>query len=228
MDSREHPFDLLFVKGRIKSKMILKLIVCIVVGYLFGCFSTGYFVGKHNNVNIKEEGSGNSGATNALRTMGVKAGLVTFVGDLLKAFIPVLVVRYMFHDTDLWYLYGLYAGLGVVLGHNFPFWMHFRGGKGIAVTSAVIVSLADWRITIIGLILFIAIVAATRYVSVGSLMVAWLITINTILFWQNSEYFIHMLILSLCFTALAYFRHAQNIKRLLNGTESKLGSKKEK
>lgn len=228
MDLREHPFDLLFVKGRIKSKMILKLIVCIVVGYLFGCFSTGYLVGKHNNVNIKEEGSGNSGATNALRTMGVKAGLVTFVGDLLKAFIPVLVVRYMFHDTDLWYLYGLYAGLGVVLGHNFPFWMHFRGGKGIAVTSAVIVSLADWRITIIGLILFIAIVAATRYVSVGSLMVAWLITINTILFWRGSEYFIHMLVLSLCFTALAYVRHAQNIKRLLNGTESKLGSKKKK
>ena len=228
MDSREHPFDLLFVKGRIKSKMILKLIVCIVVGYLFGCFSTGYLVGKHNNVNIKEEGSGNSGATNALRTMGVKAGLVTFVGDLLKAFIPVLVVRYMFHDTDLWYLYGLYAGLGVVLGHNFPLWMHFRGGKGIAVTSAVIVSLADWRITVIGLILFIAIVAATRYVSVGSLMVAWLITINTILFWRGSEYFIHMLVLSLCFTVLAYVRHAQNIKRLLNGTESKLGSKKEK
>lgn len=207
--------------------MILKLIVCIVVGYLFGCFSTGYFVGKRNNINIKEEGSGNSGATNALRTMGIKAGIATFAGDLLKAFIPVLIVRYgLFRESDMGYLYGLYTGLGVVLGHNFPFWMHFQGGKGIAVTSAVIVSLADWRITVIGLILFIAIVAATRFVSLGSLMVAWLLTVNTVLFWRTSEYFIHMLILSLCFMVLAYVRHAQNIKRLLNGTESKLGSKK--
>ncbi len=226
MDLRELLFDSSFVKGRKKSKMILKLIVCIVVGYLFGCFSTGYFVGKHNNVNIKEEGSGNSGATNALRTMGIKAGLVTFGGDLLKAFLPVLVVRYIFHESDLWYVYGLYTGLGVVLGHNFPFWMHFQGGKGIAVTAAVIVSLADWRITIIGLIMFIVAVALTRYVSLGSLIVAWYLTINTVLFWRSSAHFIHMLFLSLCFMLLAYIRHSQNIKRLLNGTESKLGSKK--
>lgn len=208
--------------------MILKLIVCIVVGYLFGCFSTGYIVGKKNNINIKEEGSGNSGATNALRTMGIKAGVITFAGDLLKAFVPVLAVRFIFREVDSWYIYGLYTGLGVVLGHNFPFWLHFQGGKGIAVTSAVIVSLADWKITIVGLILFIAIVAVTRYVSVGSLMVAWLLTVNTLLFWRGSEHFIHMLILSLCFTVLAYVRHAQNIKRLFNGTESKLGSKKDK
>lgn len=208
--------------------MILKLIVCIVMGYLFGCFSTGYVVGKKNHINIKEEGSGNSGATNALRTMGIKAGVITFAGDLLKAFVPVLAVKLLFRGSDLWYLYGLYIGLGVVIGHNFPFWMHFQGGKGIAVTSAVIVCLANPRITLIGLILFIAIVAITRYVSVGSLMVAWLLTVNTLIFWHGSEYFVHMLILSLCFTVLAYVRHAQNIKRLFKGTESKLGSKKDK
>lgn len=214
------------MKGRIKNKMIGKLIVCIIVGYLFGCFSTGYVVGKKNHINIKEEGSGNSGATNALRTMGMKAGILTFVGDLFKAFIPVLTVRFIFRDLDFWYIYGLYTGLGVVLGHNFPFWLQFKGGKGIAVTSAVILCLADWRVTVIGLIVFIIIVAATRYVSLGSLMVAWLLTINTLIFWRNSEQFIHMLVLSLCFTILAYARHAQNIKRLLNGTESKIGSSK--
>lgn len=208
--------------------MILKLIVCIIVGYFFGCFSTGYFVGKKNNINIKEEGSGNSGATNALRTMGVKAGLVTFIGDLLKAFIPVLTVRYIFRDFDFWYLYCLYTGLGVVLGHNFPFWMHFQGGKGIAVTAAVIISVADWRITLGGLIVFIAIVAVTRYVSLGSLVVAWYLTLNTALFWRGNPEFIHMLVLSLCFMVLAYVRHAQNIKRLLGGTERKIGSKKDK
>ena len=125
-------------------------------------------------------------------------------------------------------MYGLYTGLGVVLGHNFPFWMHFQGGKGIAVTAAVIVSLANWRITVIGLIVFIATVALTKYVSLGSLIVAWYLTINTVLFWRGSVHFIHMLMLSLCFMVLAYVRHGQNIKRLLNGTESKLGSKKNK
>lgn len=205
--------------------MVLKLIVCIVVGYLFGCFSTGYLVGKHNNVNIKKEGSGNSGATNALRTMGVKAGIITFVGDLLKTMIPVFIIRYLFRSSDLWYVYGMIMGLGVVLGHNFPFWMQFQGGKGIAVTGAVIISLADWKVTVIGLILFIAIVAVTRYVSLGSLVVAWYLPVNTLIYWRESDYFIHMLILSLCFTVLAYLRHAQNIKRLLNGTERKLGSK---
>lgn len=205
--------------------MVLKLIVCIVVGYLFGCFSTGYLVGKHNHVNIKKEGSGNSGATNALRTMGVKAGIITFVGDLLKTMIPVFIIRYLFRSSDLWYVYGMIMGLGVVLGHNFPFWMQFQGGKGIAVTGAVIISLADWKVTVIGLILFIAIVAVTRYVSLGSLVVAWYLPVNTLIYWRESDYFIHMLILSLCFTVLAYLRHAQNIKRLLNGTERKLGSK---
>lgn len=205
--------------------MVLKLIVCIVVGYLFGCFSTGYLVGKHNHVNIKKEGSGNSGATNALRTMGVKAGIITFAGDLLKTMIPVFIIRCLFRSSDLWYVYGMIIGLGVVLGHNFPFWMQFQGGKGIAVTGAVIISLADWKVTVIGLILFIAIVAVTRYVSLGSLVVAWYLPANTLIYWRESEYFIHMLVLSLCFTVLAYLRHAQNIKRLLNGTERKLGSK---
>lgn len=206
--------------------MVLKFIVCIAVGYLFGCFSTGYLVGKHNHINIKKEGSGNSGATNALRTMGVKAGIVTFAGDLLKTMIPVFVVRYVFRSSDLWYLYGMITGLGAVLGHNFPFWMKFQGGKGIAVTGAVIISLADWKVTIIGIILFVSLVAVTRYVSLGSLAVAWYLPVNTLIYWRESEYFIHMLVISLCFTVLAYLRHAQNIKRLLNGTERKLGSGK--
>lgn len=206
--------------------MVLKFIVCIAVGYLFGCFSTGYLVGKHNHINIKKEGSGNSGATNALRTMGVKAGIVTFAGDLLKTMIPVFVVRYVFRSSDLWYLYGMITGLGAVLGHNFPFWMKFQGGKGIAVTGAVIISLADWKVTVIGIILFVSLVAVTRYVSLGSLAVAWYLPVNTLIYWRESEYFIHMLVISLCFTVLAYLRHAQNIKRLLNGTERKLGSGK--
>lgn len=207
--------------------MLIQILVCLVVGYGFGCFSTGYFVGKLNHIDIREKGSGNSGTTNALRTMGIKAGILTFLGDLLKAMIPVIAVRILFRDlADSSVILSLYAGLGVVMGHNFPFWLHFKGGKGIAVTAAVILSIADYRITLGGLLLFILIVAVTRYVSLGSLMVAFLLPLNTILFYRDSNVFLHMLLVSLCFTVLAYIRHWSNIKNLLHGTERKIGDKK--
>lgn len=202
--------------------------ILVVVGYALGCISTGYLVGKKNHVDIRKEGSGNSGTTNALRTMGKKAGIITFLGDLLKAVIPVVAVRILFReDTELAVLFELITGLGVVLGHNFPCWLHFKGGKGIAVTAGVIISIADWRVIVIGLALFILLVAATRYVSVGSLMVAWILPVNAGIFYRGSRYFIADLTISIAFMVLAYIRHSSNIKRLLNGTENKLGQKKE-
>ena len=120
-------------------------IIFLVIGYGFGSFSTGYVVGKMSGHNIQSEGSGNIGTTNALRTMGAKGGALTFAGDLLKAFIPTLLVRFVFcpnmgYSPELTYLMTLVIGLGVVIGHNFPFYLHFKGGKGIAVSAAVIVA----------------------------------------------------------------------------------------
>lgn len=202
--------------------------ILAVIGYALGCISTGYLVGKKNHVDIRKEGSGNSGTTNALRTLGKKAGLITFLGDLLKAVVPVVAVRIIFReDAELAVLLELITGLGVVLGHNFPCWLHFKGGKGIAVTAGVIISIADWRVIVIGLALFILLVAATRYVSVGSLMVAWILPINAVIFYRDSRYFTADLVISIIFMVLAYIRHSSNIKRLLNGTENKLGQKKE-
>lgn len=202
--------------------------VLMVVGYLLGSISTGYLVGKKNHVDIRSEGSGNSGTTNALRTMGKKAGIITFLGDLFKVIIPVVAVRIIFReDTDLAVLLELLTGFGVVLGHNFPCWLHFKGGKGIAVTAGVIISITDWKVIVIGLVLFIAIVAATRYVSVGSLVVACILPVNALIYYQDSRYFFADLIISFLFMILAYIRHAANIKRLMNGTENKLGEKKE-
>lgn len=208
--------------------MIGKIFICMLAGYCFGCFSTGYLVGKLYHVDIRKEGSGNSGTTNALRTLGIKAGALTFFGDIMKTVIPVIGVRILFRDTPgLAMVLGLYTALGAVLGHNFPFWLHFKGGKGIAVTAAAILSIADWKIVAGGLFLFIIIVAITRYVSLGSLMVAWLLPLNTVLFHRGDALFLHMLLVSLCFTVLAYMRHWSNIKRLLKGTERKIGEKKE-
>lgn len=208
---------------------IICIFAVIVIGYFFGSFPTGYIMGRLNHVDIQKEGSGNSGTTNALRTMGVKAGIITFLGDILKAMIPVVLVRILFKDNHDFSLFiALLAGLGVVLGHNFPCWLHFKGGKGIAVTSSVIICIADYRIIIVGLILFILIVALTRYVSLGSLMVALLLPVNTVLFYRSSSWFGGMLAVSLLFTLLAYIRHAANIKRLINGTENKLWDKSKK
>lgn len=206
----------------------IAIVVCLITGYLFGSFPTGYVIGRLHHMDIRDSGSGNSGTTNALRTMGKMAGLLTFVGDVAKTMIPMLIVRAVLQDNaEFASFMGLMVGFGAVLGHNFPCWLKFKGGKGIAVTSSVIVLTANIWVTLIGLVLFIAIVAATRYVSVGSLMVALLLPIDTYLFYDHDgRWFLPMMIISICFTVLAYIRHAGNIKRLMNGTENKLGQKK--
>ena len=213
-------------------------VLFLIIGYGFGSFSTGYVVGKMNGHNIQTEGSGNIGTTNALRTMGAKGGALTFGGDLLKAFIPTLAVRFLFcpnmgYSPEMTYLMTLIIGLGVVIGHNFPFYLHFKGGKGIAVSAAVIVasssnSSAGWIMIGIDLVVFIGVVAVTRYVSLGSLIVVWYFPIYVLLMYRHCDtpMFIGMLLLALSFTCLSYIKHAGNIKRLLNGSERKLGEKK--
>lgn len=201
---------------------MMGIIICLVVGYAFGCFSTGYIVGKMNHIDIRNYGSGNSGTTNALRTLGFKAGLLTFLGDALKAIIPIMLIRFYFPapEGNLQLLL-LYTGLGVVLGHNFPAWLHFKGGKGIAATAGVMLAF-DWRFGLTAAVIFVILVAITRYVSLGSLALSLLFPIGVLIFYPGQ---IHMLIVSLIFTVLAYVKHRGNITRLLNGTERKLGQK---
>lgn len=211
-------------------------VLFLLIGYLFGCFSTGYIVGKMSGHNIQSEGSGNIGTTNALRTMGAKGGALTFGGDLLKTFIPTLLVRFVFcpnmgYEPELTYLFTLIIGLGVVIGHNFPFYLHFKGGKGIAVSAAVIVasssnSVLGWIMIAIGLALFVGVVAITRYVSLGSLIVVWYFPVYVVLSYRDCFLFLVILCVALLFTLFAYVKHAGNIKRLLAGTERKLGEKK--
>lgn len=213
-------------------------LIFLFVGYGFGSFSTGYVVGRMSGHNIQSEGSGNTGTTNALRTMGAKGGALTFGGDLLKTFIPTLMVRFVFcsnmgYSPEMTYFMTMVIGLGVVIGHNFPFYLHFKGGKGIAVSAAVIVasssnSVTGWIMIGIGLVLFILVVGLTRYVSLGSLIVVWYFPVYVILHYRDSEMFAGLLVLALVFTVLAYVKHAGNIKRLIHGTERKLGEKKEK
>ncbi|HHT88377.1 MAG TPA: glycerol-3-phosphate 1-O-acyltransferase PlsY [Clostridiales bacterium] len=200
----------------------MSIIKCILFGYIFGCFSTGFFIGKMKKIDIRQYGSKSSGTTNALRTLGAKAGILTLLGDMLKAVIAVILVRFVFFaDFEYVMLLSLYTGLGVVLGHNFPVWLKFKGGKGIAATAGAIVAI-DPLIVPFGLPIFVLSVAVTRYVSVGSLLIA--IMFPTWIAIRNPGD-LHMLFVALAYTALAFIKHKSNIKRLLNGTENKLGQR---
>ncbi|MCI8282272.1 MAG: glycerol-3-phosphate 1-O-acyltransferase PlsY [Lachnospiraceae bacterium] len=210
-------------------------IICLVIGYVLGLIQTGYFYGKAHHIDIREHGSGNAGTTNTLRTLGWKAGAVTFLGDLCKAMLAILIAWLLFRERypESVKVLQMYGGLGAVLGHNFPFYMGFKGGKGIACTSGFILA-CFWQIAPICLALFILAVALTRYVSLGSILVVITFLIQLVVFVETGiipiakQCRMEVYILGAFFTLLALWKHRENIKRLLSGKENKFGmSKKE-
>lgn len=214
--------------------MILARMIALMIGYFLGIFQTGYIYGKKKGIDIRTKGSGNAGTTNTLRVLGWKAGLITFLGDLLKAMLAVGIIHVAFVGTypDAIKVLELYAGFGAVLGHNFPFYLKFQGGKGIACTSGMILAVCPGAAPIC-LFLFIGSIAITRYVSLGSILVVISYLVQVIVFGQmgwlglKPAYLLEFYIVSGCFTAMGLWRHRANIKRLLNGTENKFGMKKE-
>lgn len=215
--------------------MIVARGIALLIGYAFGLFQTGYLYGKSQGIDIRKEGSGNAGTTNSLRVLGWKAGLITFLGDLFKAIFAVLLTKFLFQGSypENVKILELYAGFGAVLGHNFPFYLKFKGGKGIACTSGMILAVCPIAAPIC-LVLFIASIAITRYVSLGSILVLISYLTQVIVFGQlgylhiGAEYLPEFYMISACFTAMGLWRHRENIKRLLSGTENKFGMKKEK
>lgn len=211
----------------------MERIICLVMGYVFGLFQTGYIYGKVKGIDIRQHGSGNSGSTNALRVMGVRAGALVFMGDFLKTVIPCFLVRILFASRPEYvYVLILYAGFGVILGHNFPFYLNFKGGKGIAATAGIMFSL-DWRLTALCLAAFILIVAVTRYVSLGSLVVSAIFLIWNIMMGQMGAYGLSQTSrlefygVSAVISIMAFWRHRANIVRLAQGRENKVGAKKQ-
>ena len=198
-------------------------IVCLVIGYGFGLFQTGYFYGKRNGIDIRKYGSGNAGTTNALRTLGKKAGAITLAGDCLKAILAILLVSLIFGRAfpEQIMLLKLYAGAGCVLGHNFPFYLGFKGGKGIATTGGVIFAF-HWQLGLICAAVFLIITIISKYVSLGS--ICMVLIIPFILYFNNPQDW-KLVVVGCIFTAMAIWRHRANIVRLMNGTENKLGQK---
>lgn len=202
----------------------------MLAGYLCGNFSTAYLIGKAKNIDFRKVGSGNLGTTNVMRTLGKKYGLITYFGDWFKVLIPVILVQYViFAGEDYARLLEIYTGLGAVLGHCYPFWLHFKGGKGVASMSSVMM-VHDPVMIPIGVPLFFIVAFSTRYVSVGSLTLSCFFPVMLCIraFLIDDEpnpYFVHMLILSFVFVFLSFYMHRENIKRLMAGTENKIGRK---
>lgn len=205
----------------------MERIICLLIGYLFGIIQTGFIYGKIKHIDIRKHGSGNAGATNALRTLGWKAGATTFTGDALKAVAAVLIARLIFADSPEVMLLGLYAGMGVVLGHNYPFYLKFKGGKGIASTVGLMLA-TDPVIFLTILAIFLVIFLTSKYVSLGSLVCVLVFAVEFIIFGQMGKYGVdvnqlhEMYGLVIFLAALGWWRHRANIQRLLKGTENKI------
>ena len=202
--------------------MILKAI-CIVIGYFIGCIQSAFIVGKFMHVDLRKHGSGNLGSTNALRVLGKKAGLITFISDIMKSVISYVICRFIIGD-EIGISEGMYGCVGAVLGHNFPFYLKFKGGKGIAVMIGMMLCLStlDYRVTLISFAIGI-IGLFTKYVSVGSMAFSVAIPISLYILKFDTEHIIICTILAI----LALYRHKENIKRLIAGNENKLGAKKQ-
>lgn len=209
----------------------MERLICVAIGYLFGLFQTGYIYGMINHVDIRKHGSGNAGTTNALRTLGWKAGVITFIGDCLKCVLAVVLVRFLFIQDLRMELYAMYAGLGAVLGHNFPFYLKFKGGKGIASTAGLILAVNPVMFLIVAVV-FITIVWFTQYVSLGSLVIMVLFVIMVVISGQAGWMFLpttdlgEYYAIAIALAALAFWRHRANIKRLVAGTENKTDLRK--
>lgn len=213
---------------------MMERLICLGIGYAFGLIQSGYLYGRSKGLDIRQYGSGNAGSTNVLRVMGAKAGAAVFLGDFFKAVFAMGAAQFLFGHGDgaansaLW---AMYAGVGVTLGHNFPFYLHFRGGKGIACLAGIL-STMDLRIMVSCMLVFSLAVGITRYVSLGSILVSLVFLAELIFFGSQGSYqvteacFPEFCILGAFLTFMAIWRHRANIKRLLSGTENKLGAKK--
>lgn len=213
--------------------MIVTRLLAVLLGYSFGCLPIGYLVGKIRGVDIRKHGSGNTGATNTLRTIGLGAALITFFGDSVKTILAIFLAAFLFENSgnDI-LIIQLYAGIGAVLGHNFPFYFKFKGGKGIACTAGTAFVLFP-EVVPLCVLAFLICILVTRYVSLGSIIMVVLYLIQVFVY--NYFGFLGVLessvfeynILSVLLGALAIFQHRENIVRLCKGTENKIGKKVE-
>jgi glycerol-3-phosphate acyltransferase PlsY len=207
--------------------------IVALAAYLLGSIPTGFLVAKAKGIDIRSVGSGNIGATNAMRVLGKPAGIFVLLMDALKGYTAVAwltpaiynqfaprISGYIFHmEAEMMMM--VLAGIFAVLGHNYTCWLKFKGGKGIATTAGVYLALAPAALGI-ALAVFILTILVTRYVSVGSIVAAIALPMAV---WILTPHNLFLGIVTTALGALAIYKHKSNIKRLMQGTESRLGKK---
>ena len=212
-------------------------IILALISYLLGSLNFGVILSnKLKNDDVRNHGSGNAGTTNMLRNYGKKFAVLTILGDMLKVVVAIaiafLLIKYtplklnissVIPDIDEKMFVKSFVGFFCVLGHIYPCFFKFKGGKGVA-TSGGMVFVVDWRIALILLAIFIIVVLATKYVSLGSIIMAILYPVLIYLFHSS----IVLTMIALVFTVIVVVAHRENIKKLLNHTESKITDKKNK
>lgn len=204
-------------------------LVCLLIGYCFGLFQTAYFYGKLKGIDIRTMGSGNAGTTNTLRVLGTKAGFIVLAGDILKTVLAIALVRVWVvpYGKEWEYLLVMYTAAGSILGHNYPFYMQFKGGKGIAATAGLLFSFHP-VLAVTGVAVFLLVFNLTHYVSLGSLTVYAVFLIQLIYMGQNGVFgsveqvvLTEMYILTFLLLLMAYWKHRENIVRLWKKEERK-------
>lgn len=206
----------------------MERIYCLLIGYVFGLFQTAYIYGRANGIDIRKHGSGNAGTTNALRVLGKKAGFIVLLGDALKCVLAIVAVTLLFGKSqpEMIYLLKLYAATGAILGHNFPFFLKFKGGKGIAATAGLVIAF-HWYFLPVACVLFFGALFITHYVSLGSLFVYIGFMIELIILGQmgifdlDSNLLIELYVLGGFLTIMAFTKHRENIGRLIKKEERK-------
>lgn len=190
----------------------MEYIVFAIIAYLLGSIPTALVVGKVGyKIDVREHGSGNLGATNAFRVLGVKAGIIVTLGDILKGTIATLIP--LLFDADV---YRLAIGIVAVLGHTYPIFAKFKGGKAVATSGGIILGINP-ILFIIMIITFILTLYITKFVSLSS-MITGVISVLAAIFFKD----VGVIIVLALLTAFVFYRHKENIKRIKNGTEPKI------
>ncbi len=215
-------------------ELTVKLIIAIFAGYMIGSLNSALIVGKFYGVDVREKGSGNPGMTNMFRTLGKKAGILTTFGDIAKTAIACLVGSLIIGfnseniniiGTTLPALGVMAGGVAATIGHNWPIYFKFKGGKGILTTLTVIIMM-DWRIAILLFGIFLIILFIFKYVSLGSVISVALLPFTSLIPYFEKD--LIFLIFSSVLSVMAIYRHRANIVRIINGTESKFKFNKSK
>ncbi|MBE6709766.1 MAG: glycerol-3-phosphate 1-O-acyltransferase PlsY [Ruminococcaceae bacterium] len=200
---------------------MLLVLVYVLIPYLLGSINTAILVSKQfYHDDIRKYGSGNAGFTNVMRTYGKKAAIITFAGDILKTLLAILVGWCVFG-----YLTAYIAGFACFLGHIFPVFYNFKGGKGV-LCMATIMLMLDWRIFCALLVVFVGIVMATKYISAGSVICAMMFPLMLNRMNNTGIYMIEFVAIAIA--VIVVIKHRENLKRIFNGTESKFKIKKSK